>query len=128
MHVSIKIDPVVHQLTTFPIYRAATTALGWYRALNHLGLLTQARYLGANSGATWTTMPLFAKQMLDKKDKRLDMDYEEYVGKYSGTDVKIGDKSEIGKIGEALTKCNILAWKDDNPESAPTFNSWCKGE
>lgn len=104
--------------------RAATCALGWYRALVHMDLLTKARYLGANSGATWTTLPLFARQMLEKKDDDVDMDYAEFVGKYLEPEDIVFDKEPYGSIGKILEESDILDYKK-NKEKQQSFNAWC---
>lgn len=103
--------------------RAACNALGWYRALNHLGLLTKARYIGATSGGTWTTLPLFCRQMLQMKEKRTRIDYEAYVGKYSGKiDSEIDIKADGSIMDKILLEADIL--KHTHNTNA-TFNDWC---
>eukprot|EP00978_Attheya_sp_CCMP212_P028807 scaffold100531_cov56-Attheya_sp.AAC.3 len=100
--------------------RAATCALGWYRALNHLKILQKARFLGANSGSTWTTLPLSASNV--------DINYDEYLGKYVEPDqlkhVDLTDVQQLGKIGTVLEKSNILKYNDDL-DTKPSFNDWC---
>ena len=92
---------------------AATCALSWYRALNHLDLLSSARYFGANSGATWTTLPLFTRQMLEKKDDNIDADNEYFFGKYLDPDDIILDEEQYGRIGKILQESNILDYQKD---------------
>jgi hypothetical protein len=108
--------------------RAATCTLGWYRALHHLKILQNARFLGANSGSTWTTLPLFARQLLEKKDRNVDIDFDEYLGKYVQPDqlvhVDLADVHQLGKIGNVLEKSNILDFQKD-AEVRPSFNDWC---
>lgn len=87
--------------------RAAICALGWYRGLNHLNLLQKARYVSANSGATWTSLPLICRSILEKKELGTDIDLDEYLGKYEGKydDISVEEKSLIGKN---LAEANIL--------------------
>ena len=92
--------------------RAATCALGWYRALNHLDLLGKARYLGCNSGATWVTLPLFCRQMLQKKEEGKDMDYDYFFGKYVKPQDLDFDGEPYGKIGEILVDANVLKYEE----------------
>jgi len=104
--------------------RAATCALGWWRGLNHLNLLQKSRYVGANSGATWTTLPLFCRQMLEKKETGKSIDYDEYLGTYDKDSVLEG-KTELGTIGKILVESNVLDFKKDENDNRP-FNDWCK--
>jgi len=103
--------------------RAATCALGWIRALNHKKLLTKARYLGSNSGATWTTLPLFCRQMLQKKDEKVDMDYKKFVGEYLEPEKIDFDKEVYGLVGKVLEKSDILEIHREE-ENVP-FTAWC---
>jgi hypothetical protein len=103
--------------------RAATCALGWYRALNHLNLLTKARYIGGTSGATWTTLPLYCRQMLEKKDDNVEMDYARFLGEYLEPEDLVCDKEPYGFIGKVLEESNVLKLQanDENP----SFTAWC---
>lgn len=101
--------------------RAAVCALGWYRAY-HLGILTKVRYIAANSGATWTTLPLSIKQLLEKKENHTDLDYKEYLGSYTEPQSIKLDKSELGKMGAILQKADVLDYQDTNKP----YNDWCE--
>ncbi|KAK1746153.1 hypothetical protein QTG54_002760 [Skeletonema marinoi] len=101
--------------------RAATCALGWYRGLNHLNLLQKARYVSANSGATWTSLPLTCRSILEKKELGTDIDLDEYLGKYEGKydDICVEEKSLIGKN---LVEANILDPEDPLMEIREDWN------
>jgi hypothetical protein len=103
--------------------RAATCALGWYRALNHLNLLTKASYIGANSGATWTTLPLYCRQMLEKKDDNVEMDYARFLGEYLEPEDLVFDKEPYGFMGKVLEESDILEYQAN--EENPFFTAWC---
>jgi hypothetical protein len=47
--------------------RAASLGLGWLRALNRHGLVTNARYLSVNSGGSWVAEPLLWWAVLNGK-------------------------------------------------------------
>jgi hypothetical protein len=84
--------------------RAATCALGWLRALNTLGVLNKARYISCNSGGSWVNLPLSAKDILEKKEKGIDISFEEYLGKYvEPSEIELNPK-ELGKSGEILAE------------------------
>jgi hypothetical protein len=109
--------------------RAATCALGWYRGLNKLNLLQKARYVSANSGATWTTLPLICRSLLQKKELGTDIDLDEYVGKYGGKYDENTVLRERSIIGDNLVNANIL---DLNPGpgfmfKTPGFTAWSTG-
>jgi hypothetical protein len=53
--------------------RAAALGLGWLRALNNHGLLTQARYVSVNSGASWVTQPLLWSAVRHEPEPTADM-------------------------------------------------------
>jgi len=103
--------------------RAATCALGWLRGLNHLGLLQKTRFLGANSGSTWTILPLVVKQLLEKKLNKKEMDYKYYLGTYHHPeDINLSDEQQLGEIGKILEKSNVLDYKTEN--KIPSFTDW----
>jgi len=104
--------------------RAATCALGWYRALNHLNLLQKARFLSGNSGATWTSLPLTCRSLLQKKELGTDIDLDDYLGKYEGKydDISVEERSLIGKN---LAEANMLDPKVNGTISG--FNAWSTG-
>jgi len=84
--------------------RAATCALGWLRALNTLGVLNKARYISCNSGGSWVNLPLSTKDILEKKEERIDISFEEYLGKYvEPSEIELNPK-ELGKGGEILAE------------------------
>ena len=89
-----------------------------------MNLLQKARYLGANSGATWTTLPLLCRQMLEMKENRNAIDYNEYLGKYE-KNLVLGDKPDLGIIGDILTRANVMEY-EKNKENV-SFNDWCDG-
>jgi hypothetical protein len=88
--------------------RAATCALGWYRGLNHLHLLQKVRYVSANSGATWTSLPLTCRCLLQKKELGTDIDLDDFVGKYGGKYDEHTVLRERSIIGDNLVNANIL--------------------
>lgn len=82
--------------------------------MNELGLLSKARYVCSNSGATWVTMPLATKQLLLKKECNSDLDYEDFLGKYVDPENITGSEEELGTIGKILRDSNILTEKNSN--------------
>jgi len=105
--------------------RAATCALGWYRGLNHLNLLQKARYVSANSGATWTSLPLICRSLLQKKELGTNIDLDDYLGKYEGKYDELSVHEERSIIGANLVKANILDPKFNS--TTPGFNAWSTG-
>lgn len=106
--------------------RAATCALGWYRGLNHLNLLQKARYVSANSGATWTSLPLSCRSLLQKKETGKDINLDDWLGKYEGKyDDHATTHEEKSIIGKNLVEADML-----NPSFNTTiagFNAWSNG-
>lgn len=102
--------------------RAATTALGWLRGLHHMEVLTKARYFAANSGGTWTTLPLFSKQILDKKNKNMNMNYDHQLGPYLEPKSITMAPSELGLTGKVLAKADVFNFTDDGKGR---YNAWC---
>ncbi|KAL7580527.1 hypothetical protein ACA910_003655 [Epithemia clementina (nom. ined.)] len=97
--------------------RAAVCALGWLRGLHHLNILPKTRYFAANSGGTWTSLPLFSRQILDKKELDRDMDYDYWLGKYvPPNQITMDTTTELGQVGQVLKSANlndITATKDN---------------
>jgi hypothetical protein len=56
--------------------------------------------VSANSGATWTSLPLTCRALLQKKELGTDMDLDEYVsvGKYEDTVLRLRERSILGTI------------------------------
>jgi hypothetical protein len=57
------------------------------------------------------TVPLAAKQLLDKKEYQKDLDYEKYLGKYMDPENITGSEEELGEIGRILRDSDILKKK-----------------
>lgn len=79
------------------------------RTLNEKGLLQRVRYVSANSGATWVTVPLAAKELINRLDGEGPFPYELYLGKYVSPEDIRGVNEELGAVGSILAKSNILA-------------------
>lgn len=107
-------------------HRAAVCALGWYRALHELGILKKARFIAANSGATWTTMPLCTWSILHKKETRQDIDYVAFLGKYTPPENIKSATSGLGTFGEVLWRADVKNY-DKTTDSATRgpYNDWC---
>ena len=105
--------------------RAATCALGWYRGLHHLNLLQKARYISATSGATWTSLPLSCRSLLQKKELGTDIDLDDYLGKYEGKFNEHTVHEERSIIGKNLVKADVLDPKFCT--TTPGFNAWSTG-
>ena len=105
--------------------RAAVCSLGWLRGLQHLNILSQARYMGANSGATWTILPLIARQLLTKQDSNVDVDYTALLGKYQEdlSDIQLQDRTELGEIGNVLEQSDIYDYERD-PSTPASLTDW----
>lgn len=88
------------------------------RGLHHLGILSKARYVAANSGATWVTLPLSVKDMKVAKETPLEpkIDFTEYLGAYVPPE-KINAANidqELGLIGHNLADSNMLDTDTDD--------------
>jgi hypothetical protein len=80
-----------------------------------MGILRKARYLSSNSGATWVTVPLAAKQLVHRLDKKEPFDFDYYLGTYVEPEHIQGDyEKELGKIGVILGKADIIKYGEDN--------------
>jgi hypothetical protein len=88
--------------------RSATATLGQLRALRTLGWLDQARYISANSGGTWTTVPFtYLPRTLSE-----DTFFGSYTAPDRVTDDYLKGKDSEQSMESMIIHSRLLDWRD----------------
>jgi len=107
--------------------RAATSALGWLRALQRIDILQDAKYLSVNSGSSWVTLPLYwyiadnlgsVEDFLGKHIEPKDLECTILKQNKYGMQLSLTNANIFGEILKLVGKCSKNIKESDKRSSS----------